>query len=95
MALTFEITVTPRAAKNRWKLDDNGVLRCYVTAPPVDGKANKAVIDALAKALKLPKSSVKIVSGGLSRRKRISIDVDFSHDEILQLLGLCRQTKIF
>jgi uncharacterized protein (TIGR00251 family) len=44
-----------------------------VTAPPVDGKANKALIALLAKEFKAPKSKIKIVQGETSRDKLIEL----------------------
>lgn len=72
----FEVTVTPKASSNRIKADVvDGVLqlKVYVTVPPEDGKANKAVIELLAKELRVPKSSLTIVSGLQSRRKVVRI----------------------
>ena len=45
-----------------------------VTAPPIEGKANKALIDLLAKKLGVPKSHIEIISGKSSRLKSIRID---------------------
>lgn len=48
-------------------------LKVRVTAPPVDGKANQAVIALLASALEVPASSVQVTAGASSRRKRLRI----------------------
>ena len=48
-------------------------LKIKLTAPPVDNAANKMCIALLAKALKLPKSAFKIISGQTSRTKRIFV----------------------
>ena len=45
-------------------------LKIKLTAPPVDGAANKMCIQYLAKCLKIPKSSIEIISGHHSRTKR-------------------------
>ncbi len=60
--------MTPRAASERLELRD-GVLRVYVCSAPVDGGANKAVIRLVAKALKVPKSTVSIKRGESARDK--------------------------
>lgn len=52
---------------------ENDVLRVKVTSPPVDGRANKALVDLLAKTLKIPKKKIAIVSGRTSRLKTIHI----------------------
>jgi hypothetical protein len=44
-----------------------------VTAPPVDGKANEAVVRAFAEALDLPKGAVEIVRGETGRRKTVRL----------------------
>jgi len=64
--------VTPRASRNRLELTDD-VLRVYITAPPADGQANKAVLEIVAKALRVPKSAVAIAKGEASRNKVLLI----------------------
>ncbi len=86
--MIFFIKVSPGAKKERFSLSDDGVLKCYVTAPPVDGKANAAVIAALSAALKLSKSDVCVVSGHASRFKKIEILSAMTKDELLRKLGL-------
>jgi len=49
-------------------------LRVAVTAPPVDGAANDAVIDALARAFGVRRAAVRIVRGETGRRKTVQID---------------------
>jgi uncharacterized protein (TIGR00251 family) len=48
-------------------------LKVRVTAPPVDGRANKAVLELVAATLGLPTSALALVSGATSRRKRLRI----------------------
>lgn len=50
-----------------------GALKVAVTAPPEDGRANKALVEFLAKALDLKRSQVKLVSGETSRAKRFLV----------------------
>lgn len=67
------IRVTPKASRDR--LDSSGdTLKVYTTAPPADGQANKAVINLVAKALRVPKSSISIKRGESSRDKLLWID---------------------
>lgn len=55
-------------------LDDGvTVLKVRVTEPPEDGKANAALIKLLAKAWKLPKSSLTLVAGHSDRRKTLAV----------------------
>ncbi|MGI6656402.1 MAG: DUF167 domain-containing protein [Desulfobulbus sp.] len=66
--------VQPRAAANALAgLQGDGLLKLRLTTPPVDGKANKAVIDFLAKLFRLPKSAFRIHQGHQSRKKIIHI----------------------
>jgi uncharacterized protein (TIGR00251 family) len=48
-------------------------LRVAVAAPPVDGKANEAVVRTLAEALGVPRSAVEIVRGEAGRRKTVRV----------------------
>jgi uncharacterized protein len=48
-------------------------LKIALTAPPVDGRANEACIEFIAQLLKLPRASVKIISGQTSRNKVIEV----------------------
>ena len=75
------IRVTPRSARpgiGEWKHDPEGraYLEVRVAAAPADGAANDEVIKLLAKALDLPKSGLKIVSGHTARLKRIELPLD-------------------
>jgi uncharacterized protein len=54
-------------------------LRIRTTAPPVDGKANAALIKFLAKRWRLPKSSIAIASGATARNKILSLHGDPDH----------------
>jgi len=59
--------------------------RIKLTAPPIEGKANKALINFLAKKTGLPKSKIQIVSGEHSRNKTIRIH-NISSDNAMQYL---------
>lgn len=68
------VKVVPRASKNEIVgVGPDGTLKIRVTAPPVDGAANEAVIELLAKALDLPKSNIEIVGGLSSTSKLVSV----------------------
>ena len=71
--IIFTIRVTPRASANAVGGERDGALLVRVSAPPVEGKANDAVVTVLAKALGLPKSSVRVERGGATRTKLISV----------------------
>ena len=66
------IKVIPNAKKNRI-VEELSRLKVYVTAPAVDGKANKAVIEALAEHFGAKKKDITIIFGQTSREKIIQI----------------------
>ena len=70
----IEIRVIPRAARSAIAGERVGRLLMRVAAPPVEGAANDAVIDLLAKLLDCPRRAVRIVSGEKSRSKRVAVD---------------------
>ena len=69
----INLRVIPRARQNKIDIDDSGAYRVRITAAPVDGAANAAVIKMLAEYFKIPKSQIKIVRGETSRDKVIEI----------------------
>jgi hypothetical protein len=73
--LRINVKVKPSSRKNEVKLIDNNKLEIRVTAAPDKGKANKAVVELLAKHFKVPKSAITIVRGEGARDKVIEINV--------------------
>lgn len=53
--------------------DEDGVIHVRVSAPPVDGAANRALVQLLSDALRRPASSIEVVGGATSRHKRVRI----------------------
>ena len=74
VSATLSIRIQPRASKNEIVPMENGKLKIRLTAPPVDGAANEALVKFLADALSVTKSQVEIVSGHTSREKIIRIN---------------------
>ncbi len=70
---TIDILVQPRAPKSEITGVHDGALRVRITAPPVDGAANDAIIELLSKRLKVHKSDIQILSGTSGRRKRVLV----------------------
>ena len=64
------LKIVPNSSKNEIVLEDSFV-KVKITAQPIENKANKALIEFLSKKFKIPKSSVKIVKGELSRDKTV------------------------
>jgi uncharacterized protein YggU (UPF0235/DUF167 family) len=66
------IIVKPKSPRNSVTRSSDGVL-VRVTAPPVEGAANTAVIKALSAALAIPKSYLSISAGATGRLKRVTV----------------------
>ena len=76
--MKLRVRATPNARQSEvigWETDPQAgpLLRVRIAAPPVDGKANAALRDFLAKWLGLPKSKVMLEKGGTSRFKTFEI----------------------
>jgi len=69
----FKVTVQPRGARNEIVGLQGDALKIRLTAPPVEGAANKMCIELLAKSLKVRKSDVEIIRGQSSRAKKILV----------------------
>ena len=84
--VSFVVKVQPRASKNELAgvLGDGVKLR--LTAPPVDGEANKAVINFFAGLFRVPKGAVTIVSGLTSRTKMVEV-TGVKAEEVLKVLA--------
>ena len=70
---TFAVKVHPRARKNAITGAVGDALKLALTAPPVEGRANQAVIEFFAELFAIPRSSVTIASGETSRNKVVRI----------------------
>jgi len=69
----FTVHVVPRASKNEIAGRMGDAIKVRLTAPPVEGKANKALVAFLAEQLGVRKSQVEIVAGETSRNKMVSV----------------------
>jgi uncharacterized protein (TIGR00251 family) len=68
------VRVTPRASKNEIvEVLSDGTVKVHLTAPPVEGKANEALVNFLAEVLDVPTSRIEIVAGATGRDKLISV----------------------
>jgi uncharacterized protein len=84
-SVSFAVRIHPRARKNAITGTVGDALKVALTAPPVDGKANDACIEFFANLLKVPRSSVTIAAGQLSRNKVIRVS-GLSAEEVRQRL---------
>lgn len=83
----FSIRVKPGGKKNEIIGVHDGALKLSVTAPPIEGKANRAVTKFISKLLGVSPSRVGIVSGESSRTKRVKIE-GLSAQEVKKLLSV-------
>lgn len=91
--ILLSVYVQPRASRNQIAGIHGNALKIRLTAPPVDGEANKMCIQYLAKCLGLPKSEVEIVSGHTSRSKQVLIRPKSGTDPASELTKLRDKAK--
>ena len=90
LGFVLKVLIQPRSSRNIIIGLHGDALKIKLTAPPVDGAANKMCIQYLAKSLKMPRSSLEIISGQTSRKKSVLIkykDGDDSQSERKRLKG--------
>jgi uncharacterized protein (TIGR00251 family) len=87
--VTFAVRVAPRASRDAIEGEHQGALKVRLTAPPVDDRANEALVRLLAGRLKVSKSAVRIVAGEKSRTKRVEV-AGASRAQVLELAKSCR-----
>ncbi len=85
--ILLEVHLKPRAKKDEILGLHAGAIKISLKAPPVDGKANEALLAFLAKRLGLSRRRLKILSGLTSRRKTVYIE-GLTEDEARKALGL-------
>ena len=71
--VTLRVRVQPGASKNEIVGVQQDALKIRISAPPVEGKANKALVQFLAEQLEVRRSQVEILSGHTSRIKTIRV----------------------
>ena len=72
-AITFDVQVVPRASRDRLGPVHGDRLKVQLTAPPVDGAANDALVQLVAKAHGRPRGDVAIVRGHTGRKKTVRV----------------------
>jgi uncharacterized protein len=71
--VSFAVYVTPRAGRSEVAGQRQGALWVRLAAPPVEGKANAALVELLSKQLGVPKGQIELVSGATGRNKRVRV----------------------
>lgn len=85
-AASFAVSVKISSGRSRIAGEQDGALRVEVNAPPVEGKANDAVVKLIARSLDVAPSRVSIVAGEKSKKKRISVS-GVGRADVERLLG--------
>jgi len=67
----LQIKVVPRASRDEIVLQEGGPLKVRLRAVPLEGRANRALIDYLAEVLDVPRSRIRLLSGDTGRNKRV------------------------
>jgi uncharacterized protein (TIGR00251 family) len=81
------VRLIPRAKRDEVsEIQADGTVKIRITAPPIEGKANKALIRFLAELLDIPEGKIQIIAGGGGRNKLVSID-DLGVDEVNEKLS--------
>ncbi len=70
----LKVRVQPKSSRNQIVVEADGRVRVALTAPPVEGAANKSLCDYLAKLFDIPRHSVTVVRGDKSREKTVRLD---------------------
>jgi len=86
------VRVQPNASQNEVLRFEDGVWHIRVTAPPVKGKANYALIKFLSEILGISKGNLTIEKGATSKRKIIDID-GLTQNRVMEQLGRLVKTK--
>ncbi len=71
--MRIRLLVQPRASRARFGPVHGDRIKVSITSPPVDGAANQAVIELLAKTMSVPKRAITITAGQTSRRKTVYV----------------------
>ncbi len=83
------IKIVPNSSKNDIILEE-GFVKIKITAQPIEGKANKALIEFLSKKFKIPKTGIEIVKGETTKEKTLFFS---TKDEEKQAAILSELTK--
>lgn len=74
--MQLRIQAKPNSAKDELLRETDGTLKVKLRALPVEGKANKALVEFMSEVLQLPKSKIEVQKGGASRFKTLLIDAE-------------------
>jgi len=84
---TVSVRVVPRSSKEGVAGLEGGVVRIRLNAPPVEGKANDALLRFIAKAVGVPRSRITLVTGERGRSKIVRV-AGVTREALMAALGL-------
>jgi uncharacterized protein len=87
--VAFYVQVQPRASRDAIEGEYADALKIRLTAPPVDDRANEALVRLLAERLNVPRAAVRIVAGEKSRRKRVVV-AGLKREQVLALISAAK-----
>lgn len=85
--VVLDVRVTPRAARNTLQGRYGDALKVRLQAPPVEGRANQALIEFFSELLDIPRRQITLLAGAGSRHKRLAI-AGLSAPEVCTRLGM-------
>jgi hypothetical protein len=88
-ACTVEVRLKPNARQNSVDLGDGGILHVRVNAPPIEGRANAALIELLSETLDIPKSCLSIKRGAASKTKVIAVSGMTKEEMLFKVQKVC------
>jgi len=87
--ILVNLKIVPNSSKNDIVLEEE-FIKVKITAQPIEGKANKALIEFLSKKFKLPKTSIEIVKGNISKEKTVMFKTNDLNKQALILSSLTK-----
>jgi uncharacterized protein len=83
---TIAVRLKPGAKREKIEAGEGSNITAWVTSPPVEGKANRALIELLSDTLDIPKSYLSIIKGHASRSKVVAVE-GLAQGEVVRRLG--------
>lgn len=87
VSTTLSVRVLPRSSKEGVAGFSEGVARIRLTAPPLENRANEALVLFLSRELDVPRRRVEIVAGARGRNKVVRVQ-GITEEELFHRLGL-------
>jgi uncharacterized protein (TIGR00251 family) len=74
--MILHVEAKPNAHKNDYEIINENTLRIRIKAPPVEGKANEAIIAYLSEILHIPKSKIVLLKGAAAKYKQFEVAIE-------------------